>query len=137
MVTVMCAGTFDIIHKGHLFYLNEAKKLGDKLVVVVGRDSTVSKIKNEEPVNDENERLEAVKGLEVVDLAVLGKKSNLFDILEEVKPDVICLGYDQRVEEEDLEKELKKRKIKSKIVRIKGYKVDKYKTSKIKDKIKN
>ncbi|MBS3101431.1 adenylyltransferase/cytidyltransferase family protein, partial [Candidatus Woesearchaeota archaeon] len=72
MKKVMCAGTFDIIHPGHLFYLSEAKKYGDKLVVVVARDNTSEKFKGRKPAHNERERLEAVRTLEIVDEAVLG-----------------------------------------------------------------
>jgi len=72
MKKVMCAGTFDIIHPGHLYYLSEAKKHGDKLVVVVARDNTSEKFKGKKPVHSERERLEAVKMLNIVNEAVLG-----------------------------------------------------------------
>lgn len=131
MVKVMCAGTFDILHKGHIYYLKEAKKYGDKSIVVVARDNTSELIKGKKPVNNEQDRLEAVKALEIMDEAVLGKEGNIFDIVKEIMPDVICLGYDQKVKEGTLKEELEKRKIKSKIIRISSFKPEKYKSSKI------
>ena len=80
MKTVMCAGTFDIIHPGHLYYLSEAKKFGDRLVVVVARASTSQKVKNKISVHNEIERLEAIRSLSIVDKAVLGKEGNIFEI---------------------------------------------------------
>ena len=132
MKKVMCAGTFDFIHPGHLFYLSEAKKYGDKLIVVVARDDTSESFKGKKPVHNEKERLEAVRTLEIVDDAVLGKHGNIFDIIEEIKPDVICLGYDQNVQKQQLEEELKKRNIKAEVIRIDAYMPNLYKSSKLK-----
>lgn len=131
MKTVMCAGTFDIIHPGHLYYLSESKKLGDRLVAVVARDSTSQKIKGKTPIHNEMERLEAVRSLSIVDKAVLGKEGNIFDIVNEIKPDVICLGYDQKVSKEELEKELEKHGIKAEIFRLPAHKPHIYKSSQI------
>ena len=132
MKKVMCAGTFDIIHPGHLFYLSEAKKYGDKLVVVVARDNTSEKFKCRKPAHNERERLEAVRTLEIVDEAVLGNKDNIFDIIEKVKPDAICLGYDQKIQRQEVEDELKKRGIKADVIRISPYMPHVYKSSKLK-----
>ena len=83
MKTVMCAGTFDIIHPGHLYFFSEAKKYGDRLIVVVARDDTSTKFKGKEPKHNERERLEAVRTLEIVDKAVLGKTGGIFEIIRE------------------------------------------------------
>mgnify|MGYP001589640259 CR=1 FL=1 len=131
MKTVMCAGTFDMIHPGHLYFFSEAKKYGDRLVVVIARDETSEKFKGKKPAHDERTRLEAVRMLEIVDEAVLGNKGNIFEIIEEIKPNVICLGYDQKVLKQDLEDELKKRGIKSDVVRISSYMPNVYKSSKM------
>ena len=132
MKKVMCAGTFDIIHPGHLYYLSEAKKYGDKLIVVVARDETSKYFKGKKPVHNEKERLEAVRMLKIVDKAVLGHQGNIFDIIEEIKPDVICLGYDQKVQKQQVEEELKKRGIKADVIRIGSYMQNVYKSSKLK-----
>ena len=131
MNLVMCAGTFDIIHPGHLYFLSEAKKLGDGLVVVVARDETSERMKGRKPQHNEKERLEAVRTLEIVDEGVLGKPGNIFDIVEEIKPNVICLGYDQKVQKQELEDELKKRDIKADVIRIGSYMPHLYKSSKM------
>ena len=131
MKPVMCAGTFDIIHPGHLYFLSEAKKYGDKLIVVVARDETSEKVKGKKPQRNERKRLEQIRMLEIVDEAVLGKQGNIFDIIEEIKPSVICLGYDQKVLKQDLDDELKKRNIKCDVVRIGSYMPHVYKSSKM------
>ena len=132
MKRVMCAGTFDIIHPGHLFYLSEAKKYGDKLIVVVARDETSKSFKGKNPVHNEKERLEAVRSLNIVDEALLGNQGNIFEIIERVKPDVICLGYDQKVHNQEVEDELKKRGIKADVIRMGPYMENVYKSSKLK-----
>ena len=129
MKKVMCAGTFDIIHPGHLYYFSEAKKYGDKLIVVVARDDTSKSFKGKQPAHNERDRLEAVRMLKIVDEAVLGNRGNIFGIIEQIKPDVICLGYDQKVQKQDVENEIKKMNIKAEIIRIGPYMENIYKSS--------
>jgi len=118
MVRVMATGVFDILHLGHLHYLEESKKLGDELVVVVATDSTVRKRKHE-PITPEKMRRELVASLKPVDKAVLGREGgDIFEIVKELKPDVITLGYDQPFDQQNLEKELAKRGLKVKVVRM-------------------
>ena len=117
MVTVMASGTFDLLHMGHIYYLKESKKLGDKLLVVVAVDETVKKLKHE-PVTSEQLRLDLIKELKVVDNAYLGRKDDMFAIVEKLKPDIIALGFDQIHDIIQIEKELKKRKLLAKIVRL-------------------
>jgi len=133
MKLVMCAGTFDVIHPGHLYFLSEAKKCGDKLIVVVARDETSERMKGKKPVHNEKIRLEQVRSLKIVNEAVLGNKGNIFQIVEEINPNVICLGYDQKVLKQELEDELKKRNIKSDVIRIGSYMPHLYKSSKMKE----
>ncbi len=121
MVKVMATGTFDLLHMGHIYYLKEAKKLGDTLSVVVARDSTVRKLKHD-PVNPEEIRLDLIKELKVVDEAYLGYEDDMYAIVEEIKPDIIALGYDQIHDEDTIKSELKKRKLTGKIVRLSEYK---------------
>jgi len=121
MVKVMATGTFDILHLGHIYFLKQAKKLGDTLAVVVATDSTVRKLKHE-PVNSEQIRLDLIKELKIVDEAYLGHEKDIYEILKEIKPDIITLGYDQIHDEKTIEKELKKRNIKAKVVRLSEYK---------------
>lgn len=88
----MAQGVFDILHPGHIYYLEQSSELGDRLVVVVARDSNVEE---KETVFDEEERKKMVQALQVVDRAVLGSENDFSDTVEEVNPDVIALGYDQ------------------------------------------
>ena len=119
----MATGTFDIIHPGHGYYLEESKKLGGKdakLVVVVARDSTVRSRKRV-PIVNEKQRLEVVKMLKPVDEAYLGSNTDMFKIVEKLKPDIISIGPDQNFDLQKLEDELKKRNIQTKVVKVTGY----------------
>jgi len=121
MVKIMATGAFDILHMGHIYYLKEAKKLGDELVVIVACDSTIRKLKHE-PVTSEKMRLLLIKELKIVDEAYLGQKDDIYKIVEEIKPDIIALGYDQIHDEKITRQNLKKRNINVKIVRLPKYK---------------
>lgn len=120
MVRVLATGTFDILHPGHLLYLEEAKKLGDELFVIVARDTTVRKYKRS-PIIPEEQRLRMVSALKVVDKAMLGSAGDMYEPLYSIKPDIIALGYDQGFNEEALEKELRERGFHSKVIRIKEH----------------
>jgi FAD synthetase len=121
MVKIMATGAFDILPMGHIYFLKEAKKLGDELVVIVACDSTVRKLKHE-PVTSEKMRLHLIKELKIVDDAYLGQKDDIYKIVEEIKPDIIALGYDQIHDEKIIRQNLKKRNINVKIVRLPKYK---------------
>jgi FAD synthetase len=120
----MATGTFDLIHPGHGYYLEESKKVGGndaRLVVVVARDSTVRSRKRI-PVVAEKQRLEVVKMMKPVDEACLGSEIDMFKVVEKIKPDIITIGSDQNYDITALKNELIKRDIDAKIVKIKGYK---------------
>lgn len=120
MKTVLATGVFEIIHPGHVTYLTEAKKLGDRLIVIVATDETARK-KKRHPVIPEEQRLAVVKALKPVDDAILGSRDDFFQPIIELKPDVIALGPDQEIDETELEQELKARNIKARVVRTSAY----------------
>jgi len=93
MKTVMAQGTFDVLHPGHLHYLEKSAELGDKLTVVIARDSRVKERKN--LYFNEEERRKMVGALQVVDEAVLGSDEDIYSTVEKVDPDMITIGYDQ------------------------------------------
>ena len=130
MPTVLVFGTFDLLHPGHLHFLTQAKKHGDKLVVVVGRDKVVARIKGKAPVMHENDRLAMVKALGMVDAALLGHKDYQYQTLvKKLQPDTICLGYDQQETEGEIRARIGDT---IKIVRLKAYKPSIYKSSHLK-----
>jgi len=114
----MASGVFDLLHTGHLHYLQEAKKMGDELIVVVATDKTVRQ-KKHIPITPQNMRRELVAALKPVDNAVVGNDDDFFLIVEEIQPDIIALGYDQSFE--DLQEKLRQRGLKAKIVRCPQY----------------
>jgi FAD synthetase len=135
-VRVMATGVFDILHTGHLFFLMEAKKLGDELVVVVARDITAKKRKRE-PIVPEHLRLEMIKGLKPVDLAVLGDTSDYYRIVEVLKPNIIVLGYDQDHNADKIRAELSRRGLKVEVIRLPILKHDILATTRIIERIAN
>lgn len=118
MVRVMATGVFDLLHPGHIQYLAEAKKLGDELVVVVARDSTAERFKHR-PIVSEEQRREMVAALKPVDRALLGNEGSIYDILADVRPDVIALGFDQVHDEARILDECRRRGLSgTKVVRL-------------------
>ncbi len=115
---VLAGGVFDVIHPGHVYTLKSSKELGDVLIVSVARDKTVLANKGHMPLNSEAERVELVSSIKYVDLAVLGSESNIFEVVESIRPDVIAIGYDQKHKEEDLMCECMKLGVKVKVVRL-------------------
>lgn len=94
---VLCCGTFDHLHPGHLSFLKQAAALGSELVVVVARDENVRRIKGQYPDHSEEERRAQVEALEVAGQVRLGYPgANFLRIVEELQPDIIALGYDQK-----------------------------------------
>lgn len=97
MKTVMAQGVFDILHPGHLHYFRESEELGEKLIVVIARDSRVKEKK--QLYFDEEERREMVEALKPVDNAILGSEGDIYSTVKDIDPDVITLGYDQEHDE--------------------------------------
>jgi FAD synthetase len=107
--TVTIFGVFDGIHEGHLAFIKEAKALGDKLVAIVARDSEVEKIKGKLPHSNEVLRINALLKVEDIDQVFLGDaEQGTYKIVQEVKPNVIFLGYDQQALYENLKEAIKK-----------------------------
>jgi FAD synthetase len=123
---VVCAGTFDHFHPGHIDFLKQAKVLGDELVVIVARDENVKRIKGMMPEHNESQRRENVEKTRIPDKVILGyADKDIFLILEELKPDIIALGYDQRVSKESVVERLPN----CKVIRLKPFHPEKYKSS--------
>ena len=125
---VLASGVFDLLHLGHVKFLEEAKKAGGKdaeLIVIIARDNTVEENKGRKPVMSENQRRALVESLKVVNEAVLGfEKIDLGDVIEHVKPDVIALGYDQVDMEKATKKYVNSHKLNIKVVRIGKFEED-------------
>ena len=104
---VMAVGVFDLLHAGHLHYLQQAKSLGNHLTVVVAHDDTV-RLRKHEPVTNHDLRRRMVDGLKPVDDAIIGNPPDvsIFEILPQVNPDIIALGYDQEHAEDSIKTKL-------------------------------
>ena len=129
MKKVLVFGSFDLIHEGHKYLFREAKKLGDKLIVVVARDSTIREFKKHNPKFNEEERIIHVKEIGIADEVKLGYEGDKWKVIEEIKPDIIALGCDQNSYTKGLKKGMKDRGLNVKIIRLKSYKPEKYKSS--------
>ena len=93
---VLCCGTFDYLHPGHLSFIGQAAALGDELYVVVARDENVQRIKGHYPDHPEEERKAAIAQLPRVDDVRLGNEGqNFLHVVREIAPNIIALGYDQ------------------------------------------
>ncbi|NMB48647.1 tRNA pseudouridine(55) synthase TruB [Candidatus Kuenenbacteria bacterium] len=128
---VLVFGTFDCLHSGHLNFLRQAKKLGDELHVVIARDKNVKNIKQALPTNHELRRLQAVRETNLPTTAMLGQLDfdHRFRVLGKIRPDIIALGYDQKLAVDTLEAKIKHYHLATKIVRLKAYHPEIYKSS--------
>jgi FAD synthetase len=119
---VLASGVFDLLHLGHVRFLEEAKKAGGRnaeLVVIIARDSTVVKRKGAKPIMPEDQRCALVASLRVVDCAMLGYEDfDVKEVIDKIKPDVIAFGYDQNGMRDAIRKYMKEKELKLKIVRI-------------------
>jgi len=92
---VLTNGCFDLLHRGHLHLLREAKKQGDLLVVALNSDSSVKTIKGaDRPVLPESERAELIAALEMVDYVTAFDEADPYKLIKELKPDVLVKGGD-------------------------------------------
>ena len=97
---VFTNGCFDILHVGHLRYLEEAKNLAYYLVVGLNSDCSVKSLKGEKrPIVTENERAEMLLGLKVVDCVVIFSEQTPIKLIQAVKPDFLCKGGDWAIEQ--------------------------------------
>jgi len=139
-IVVLASGVFDLLHLGHVKFLEEAKKAGGKnaeLIVIIARDSTVEETKGTKPIMPESQRRTLVESLKVVDEAVLGFENfDIGDVIERIKPDVIALGYDQEAMEKRVREYVSKHGLNVKVVRVSKFEEDELSSSsKIRQKI--
>ncbi len=129
---VMIFGTFDIFHEGHKNFLRQSKSEGNYLIVVIAREDTIKKLKKYNPINTEKHRLKTIIKSNLADEVILGNKTNKYSIIKKHKPDVICLGYDQKFFIDKLETKLKEFGLaNTKVKRMKSHKPEIYESSKL------
>jgi len=93
-------GCFDILHKGHIIYMKEAKKLGDILIVGMNSDDSARRLKGKDrPINNQESRAAVLSSLEFVDYVITFKEATPFNLIKAIKPDVLVKGGDYKIEE--------------------------------------
>ena len=127
----MIFGTFDIIHGGHIHMFKEAKEYGDKVIAVVARDVNVERIKEYGSLHDEEERVDFLQHIDLIDEVLLGDKTDVYKVIKDKKPDIIALGYDQKVYVDDLANAITDAGLECQIVRLTAHKENKLKSNKI------
>lgn len=137
---VVASGVFDLLHYGHIRYLEEAKSAGGSdayLIVIVASDETVSRIKGRPPVMPENQRKALVEALKVVDEVRIGYKDLELDkMIHDLEPDIVAVGHDQQDIEEQVKLIVKGKGYHTKVIRIRHFSQDNLdSSSKIKRKI--
>ena len=97
---VFTNGCFDILHRGHAYYLKEAKKLGDTLIVGLNSDESVKRLKGKSrPINNQEDRAYLLSALESVDYVVIFNEDTPYDLIKEIKPDILVKGADYKGKE--------------------------------------
>lgn len=97
---VFTNGCFDVLHRGHVYYLSKAREMGDVLVIGLNSDASVSRLKGEgRPVNNQNARAEVLGALGMVDYIILFEEDTPLELIRTIKPDMLVKGGDYRVEE--------------------------------------
>lgn len=131
--TVMVFGVFDGLHPGHRYFLRQAKRYSRKLIVAIARDSAVKKLKSKKPKENERDRLASVRKIREVSRAVLGDtQQGSYAVIKKYKPDIICLGYDQKRLGKDLKMRMRQGLVpKIRSVQLKAYQARRFKSSKI------
>ena len=126
---IMVFGTFDGLHPGHLNFFKQAKNFmkNSFLIVSIARDKNVLRIKGKYPDKNERKRMALVKKCQLVDQVVLSGLEDHLPHIVRMRPDIITLGYDQKVYTKNLKKDLKRKGILTKIIRLKPYKEKIYK----------
>lgn len=95
---VFTNGCFDLLHIGHVTYLEEAKKLGDILIVGINTDASVQKLKGPtRPIQNENDRAEILAALKAVDHCILFSEDTPLNLIKSIKPDVLVKGGDWQI----------------------------------------
>ncbi|MEF8806740.1 adenylyltransferase/cytidyltransferase family protein [Natronomonas sp.] len=115
MRRVVAQGTFDLLHPGHLHYLEDAKSMGEELHVIVARSANVTH--KEKPILDDRQRRDMVAALDPVDEAHLGHTEDFFVPIRNIDPDVIVLGHDQHHDEATLSAMLEEEDIDCEVAR--------------------
>lgn len=133
--TVLVFGVFDLLHPGHVAFLREAKRHGDKLIVVVTRDERAEDEKGRRPYYRLEERIGMLAALSCVDEAIAGDGAGEWTMIEKIRPDVICIGHDQDAERSKAAAQIGRLSVRPEMVRVRAFERERYSTSVIRLKI--
>lgn len=122
---VMVFGTFDGLHQGHQFFLKQASALSQNLIIVIARDQNVKMIKEKKAHFSEKERAQIVQTFLPAARVVLGDLNDFYQPLKKHQPEIIALGYDQKADLAQIQKNLPQ----VKIIRLPAFHPEKYKSS--------
>lgn len=126
----MVFGVFDGVHEGHRYFLREAKKLGERLIVVIASDESAKSLKGKTPRMNFEERLRALEAEKLADEIVTGDETaGTWKVLERHQPDVIALGYDQKALKRSVESRLGEFYPQPELALIGPFEPEKYHTS--------
>lgn len=132
-LTTLTFWSFDIVHEWHRHYLNEAKKYGNHLIVILATDRNIERIKWKPSHNSIKRRIQEVEALAIVDEVIPGSESDPMMWLHQFRPFSICLWYDQRGNFVDvLPQKLTELWLETEIIRIDAFHPEKYKSSLLK-----
>lgn len=128
---VIVFGVFDHLHLGHKYFLQQAKQLGDSLIVIVACDAMVKKVKKLTPSYSQKERVKMIKALKIADGVILGQPDlrKKYNIVFKLQPDIIALGYDQKIFVDQLPAVIQRMGKLVHIVRLKSFKTNLHKSS--------
>lgn len=130
-IKVLVFGTFDLLHPGHKFFLQQAKQLGHQLIVVLTRTRVATKQKGEPISQSERRRLAEIKKLKFIEKVYLGQKNidHKYFLVKKIKPDIICLGYDQPESVKKITRKLRDLGLNTNVIRLKSFFPTRYKSS--------
>jgi FAD synthetase len=119
---VLASGVFDLLHYGHIRFLEEARKLGEpnaRLTVIVASDETVFRAKGKPPIMPESQRRALVEALKVVDEAIIGGRNLDMDkVMKETHPEIVAVGHDQQDIEDQAKKLITEKNYDIKVLRV-------------------
>ena len=134
---VLVFGAFDLLHPGHKFFLRRAKEFGRQLIVVVTRDHTAAKQKGRRPTQSSQTRIAALKKIKFINKIILGQASldHKYALVKKIKPDIICLGYDQLNSVKKITTDLRRLGLNTNVIRLKSFFSRRYKSSILRQKL--
>ena len=96
---VFTNGCFDVLHRGHVEYLEKSKALGDKLIVGLNSDASVRELKPDRPINNQDDRRAVLLALRCVDEVIIFDELTPLELIQRISPDIITKGGDYSLDQ--------------------------------------